>query len=75
MEHNSLCVVRYRHFNDSYASKGHVVEVGGQGELITEWSDAARQSEFGPWKQFTVGGIRVDWLKRCGLIGLRTAVL
>ncbi|MEQ2161445.1 hypothetical protein GOODEAATRI_009657 [Goodea atripinnis] len=59
MEHNSLCAVKHRHFDYSSASKGHVVEVGGQGELIAEWLDAVRQSEFGPWKQFTICGIRV----------------
>lgn len=75
MEHNPLCVVKYRHFNGSFASKGHAVKVGGEGEVIVERSYAVRQSEFGPWKQFSVCGIRVDWLQGCGLIWLRTTSL
>lgn len=75
MEHYSLCIVKNRHLDDSCASKGHVVEVGGQGELIAERLDAVRQSEFSPREQFTVCGIRVDRLERSSLVWFWTTSL
>ena len=75
VQDDALGVVQHIHVDDSAPSEGHIVEVRAKGEVIAERTNAMRQPKLGPWKQFAIGGDRVDCLLGSGIVWSTTTCL